>query len=724
MVRYSIATSKHNHPTQPFFSRLAALILVAFTASASAETPQDTTLELEEVIVTAQKREQRAMDVPMSVSVVGGQVIEDLDISNALDLSYLVPGMVVQEAVPGTQLYTLRGIGNAAGSSNLVGVYLDEADVTSADINGQYDLSLYDLERVEVLRGPQGTLYGAGSVGGTIRLITNKPRLDQPGGKAEISAFSQARGDASYEARAALNIPLVQDVFALRFVLNYHDWGGWIDQPAADRENINDNKYTDARLRALWRINDRFDINGTLIVHRNEGGGMNIVNLPPYSKSLVQTFIDPALETPYEDDYDHYNLTATYDFDSATLVSATAYTDSWRYRASSRRFVFASDLIPDFPGSDVYEAYGSSGSSSNLFTQELRLVSGGEKAFNWVVGLFYRDEDESGDDLKTTALGGMVLGSDVPYSWATHNESWAVFGEASLALSERWELGVGARYFNEDRFRADLMDWAGQKANFDDFSPRAFLAFSAAENINIYVNFARGFRSGGFNGAEVENAGGPGSYGPENLDSYELGTKMTLADGRLYTELVLFYSEYKNMQTIGVVPGTLFSVISNIGEAEIQGFEWTVQWRPSDRLNLGFNGSVIDTEVTAVNAENTPQLPGDPLDQVAEYAWSLYVDYLFNWSASNPGFFRTGYNRQGPTRMTDRSLGLVNPFGISDTLGFLYASIGVRFGRTTLELFGRNLLDEDGRSNPYDIGYIETQPRPRMIGVRLAFNYE
>ena len=723
MMNKEIAMAKLKKQGKPFVRQLVTIAVATFTSFAVAQPQTDVQPEIEEVIVTAQKREQRAIDVPMSITAVGGNVLENLGIDNALGLSYRVPGLVVQEAVPGTQLYTLRGVGNNVGAYTLVGVYLDEVDVMSVDPSGQYDLSLYDLARVEVLRGPQGTLYGAGSVGGTIRLITNKPQLDRFGGKGEMSVFDQERGSVGYEFKAALNTPVVKDVFGLRFVLNYHDWGGWIDQPAADRKDVNDNRMANARVRALWQINDRFDINGTLIVHRNEGGGMNIVNLRPNSESHYQSFIDPALETPYADDYNHYNLTAVYEFDTFSLTSATGFTDTYRFRIGARKMIFASELIPGFPGSDVYESYMSHDSDSEVLTQELRLGSNGDGVINWTAGLFYRDEEASIYGLQTRALGGEIISLDAAFNQLTKNDSVAVFGDVSYAMNERWELGIGARYFKEDQLSVDLAFDTRQKASFDHFSPRVYLSFAPTDDISVYANLAQGFRSGGFNSVFVETVGGPGTYDPEEVNSFELGTKMALADGRLYTELAVFYSEYSDMQVWATMPVVLVEVISNIGKAEIKGFEWSFVWSPIDKLTLGFNGSIIDAVVVDIGEGGKSHLPGDPLDQVADYGWSVFADYFFNWSANKPGFLRAGYNRQGPVHLTARNLGLLQPLGVSDTLGFLYANIGVNIGRASVELFSRNLLDEDGISNPYEIGAIETQPRPRLIGIRVAFDF-
>jgi outer membrane receptor protein involved in Fe transport len=299
-----------------------------------------------------------------------------------------------------------------------------------------------------------------------------------------------------------------------------------------------------------------------------------------------------------------------------------------------------------------------------------------------------------------------------------------VFGDISYVFSERWELGTGARYFDEDQFSEDLIYDTRRKASFDHLSPRIYLSYAATDAINVYVNLAQGFRSGGMNQAEVEAAGGSGTYKPEVVNSYELGTKMSLVDGRLYTEFVIFYSRYKDMQGWATMPVILMDMITNIGKARIQGFEWTLAWQATDGLSLGFNGAVIDAEVIDMGEGGNSHIPGDPLDQVADYGWSVYADYYFNWAADKPGYLRAGYNRQGPIHLTDRSAGFADPFSESDTLGFLYLNLGLQLGRTTVELFGRNLLDEDGISNPYETFASGTQPRPRVFGIRVAWDFQ
>lgn len=711
-----------HHPATVQRVRLASLLLPSISLF-SVTHAQESGARIEEVVVTAQKREQQVIDVPMSVTAIGGGTLENLGINNALELSYRVPSLVVQESMPGKQLYTLRGVGNTFGVSPLVGVYLDEVDVTSTG-PAQLDMKLYDLARVEVLRGPQGTLWGAGSVGGTLRFITNAPDLAAFTAKGEVSSFGTKRGSGSHEAKGAVNVPILEDVLGLRFAGTYQNWGGWIDQPAAGRKDINDNELINFRTRALWRPMEQLEVNATAIIHRNEGGGKNIVNMAPLHESLFRSFIDPTLATPFEDDYEHFNLSMDYDFGPVTLVSASGYTQSDNYNVDTRSLTLINNLFPGVPGSNVLTSFGGNRAQAEVFTQELRLTSSLDSAFKWTAGAFYRDEKVDSSARNYQAIGSLVTLSDRPSASVSKNHSWAAFGDASYALSERWTLGAGARYFEEDRYLADRLGPARSSGSFHDFSPRVYVSFAATSEINLYVNVAQGFRSGGFNPSTVVAAGGPATYDPEQVLSYEIGSKMLLAGGRLYAELALFYSDYTDMQAVGFLPGVPANSTSNIGEAEIRGVEWSFLWSITEALRLTFSGSAIDSEVVELRASSTSHRVGDPLDQVADHSFSISADYDFNWGAMAPGFVRLGYNEQGPFKFTSRATGLVNPVGVSDTLSFLYANVGATFSKTTVEVFGRNLLDESGSSSASgQCCNIAAQPRPAQVGVRVAYDF-
>ncbi|MEQ8207944.1 MAG: TonB-dependent receptor, partial [Woeseia sp.] len=302
--------------TQPVLGAVLAASLsfcLPLTAYAQVAKGAKESVAIEEVIVTAQMREQRLLDVPMSIFAMSGEALKAANITDMQNLSYSVPGLSVERNNPfgpGIGIITIRGVGNSRGPSSLVGIYLDDSAVAGVPTS-QIDLRVLDLERVEVLRGPQGTLYGAGSVGGTIRFITNDPVLDRYTGWADYSVSSTTKGGMNHTITAMGNVPIVTDTFGLRFSGTYENQSGWVDQPDANRTDINDNKLKNVRMKALWNLTESIDLTGTAVVHRNTGGGSTVVNLGPLEDSAIRYAVDPTnTDTGFHDNYDFFSLTA------------------------------------------------------------------------------------------------------------------------------------------------------------------------------------------------------------------------------------------------------------------------------------------------------------------------------------------------------------------------------------------------------------------------------
>ena len=223
---------------------------------------------IDEIIVTAQKKEERLLDVPISISVVSDEFIENAGISNLADLAYAVPNLSVVETSPGVFTAAIRGVTNNSGFAPLTGIYLDEIPLSVTTV-ASVNLETIDIERVEVLKGPQGTLYGQGSVGGTIRFIAKKPSFDGIEGQIGGSAYGTKDGDSSGEFTGVLNLPVIDDTLAFRVAATYKDRGGWIDRPDAGIDNANDSELSSIRLKGLWNISDDFNANLTVINHRS-----------------------------------------------------------------------------------------------------------------------------------------------------------------------------------------------------------------------------------------------------------------------------------------------------------------------------------------------------------------------------------------------------------------------------------------------------------------------
>ncbi|MDC0003308.1 TonB-dependent receptor [Porticoccaceae bacterium] len=657
---------------------------------------------LEEVIVTAQKREQKLIDVPMSVAALTGEDLENQGVVDLQSLSLAVPGLFVAESGSFQRRISIRGIGNTNGSSSLVGLYLDEAPVASLPAS-QIDLRVYDLERIEVLKGPQGTLYGEGSVGGTIRYITQDPQLDAFGGAINIDGSTTERGDTSHTIKGVVNTPIT-DTLGLRLVGQYINSGGWIDQPALGKKDINDYELFNVRGKLLWQPTDDLEIKATAIVHRNDAGADNVGE--DEEGNYHQAFDDPS--TPeVTDDYDLFNLLVNYELGGLSLMSSTSYLDSdkqitnWGGQCCGPIDALFSTL------------FASDKSSAEVLTQEFRVSSSDAGAWHWSAGLFYKDATTSPFDAKDVRFGTFLI----PGFWQENSfKSWAIFGETSYELTDKWELGVGLRYFEDDREFQGGRTESVQKETFDSVNPKFYLSYQTTEDVHLYANASKGFRSGGFNSLGVE------PYDPENVWSYELGSKLSAMDGRLNTELAFFYSTYEDYQILAVPPGMVLASTFNAGEAELKGLDLSFKFLAAESFELGLTANYTDTEFTKINGTFAPYAKGDPLDLASEYGVSVWSHYTFDWPSNTPGFLRIDYSQRGESHYRNRTNG-PGYHGTSDVIKMLNARLGWEADAWSAELYALNLLDENGFISPFHIELLSPRPRPRTIGLNIGYRF-
>lgn len=657
----------------------------------------------EEMIVTAQRRAQNVSDVPISISVFGSEDLEKLKIGDLEDLAFSAPGLSVTSNGDNQRRIFLRGAANLAGSSSLVGIYLDEIPVTAGAAK-QLDLRTYDLDRVEVLRGPQGTLYGAGSSGGTIRFITKDPQLNDLHGRTNVALSFTNDGTASHKVEGMLDIPVVEDELGFRISGVVDDEGGWINHPAVD--DINDRSLVDVRLRGLWVPSEALKVNIMALVHRNEGSpnqgeDENGNYIPPFNELLI-----PAIS----DDYDIYNLTLTYDLGSASFQTISSYFTS---ETHSRNLGSVTADTDHTLFSSLIEQSG--------FTQETRLSSNGDGPWQWTIGGFYRNFDESVfyPEFRFGPLASPATISD--FGNEGSSKSWAVFGDTSYAINDRFELGVGLRYFEDDRTTASFPFLFNgvqvgvletQEGTFDAVSPRVYANFDINEDVMIYSSVAEGFRSGGFN-----TLGQP-SYEPEELLNYEVGTKMSLWEGRLAVDLSVYYSDYSNYIVRGDTTGTGVGIDSNAGDVVIKGIEWTTTWHTTDNFSLMFRGNYVDSVLDEINAVNSSFEVGDRVSFTPEYLFNLSANYDFIWKTM-PGFARLDYGQQGRSVFINRPF---NQFGMSDVINMLNFNMGWQLKEgLSFGLFARNLLD--------DRGFIDAtisqaaRSRPRTVGIEIGVEF-
>lgn len=689
---------------------LLAMACVALAQPTLGVTQERDTRELEEVVVTAQKRAERLVDVPMSITAISGTELEQKGLSSIQDLSFAVPGLTMREDGPGSYTIFMRGLSNQYGFDALVGVYLDEAPLSLTGYD-QLDSRVLDLERVEVLKGPQGTLYGQGSLAGAVRYITKAPRLDAFEGRLEASEAFVADGDSKESLTGIVNIPVVLDKFAVRLAARVEQGGGWQDQPAAGIEDGNNQDLINARVKALWQVSDKLKADAMVVVHRNESElGLGYEN----PDRTIPVAVDPARRlVPKDFQYELYNLNLTYQFAGAELLSSTTYTyHDHQYPFSytgGTQTIYGGQL----EGTDERYVY------AKQLSQELRLVSTGEEELSWTLGAYYRDLDRDFTAYYDTTFGGTYFGYATYIDNDTY-ESISLFADAAYQLTPRFKFGAGLRYFQDEQTTFD--GTASESDEFDSVDPRVYASFAVTPDANVYASVASGFRSGGFNSGTLPN------YEPETLVTYEIGAKGTVNDRKVDFEVAAYYSDYDDMLRRGLVfvPGSGFlSLTSNIGKVEVKGLEAGVTLHPARSLALNATAAYIDSEITEVNATDATSMPGDPVDYTPEVSFTVGAHYGFNWAADMPGFVRFDYSYRDEVTYIDRtSFPVANLPQRSDSIGLLDARIGLDWKSASFELFGTNLTDENKWIDPYHAWNNANRTRPRVVGVRVGFNFD
>lgn len=711
------------------------LSLSPLGAAQMEDDPQDTGKNrspIEEVIVTAQKREQALIDVPMSVTAISGQALEEMGAASLLDISQVSPGFSVVEAGPGLQNLQMRGISSTFGKAT-VGYQFDSVSLTSFSLT-QPDAATFDLAGVEVLRGPQGTLYGEGSMGGTIKLISNAPKLDTWEGRLQLQARETRDGDPGHDIDGVLNIP-VSERSALRIVASAGETGGFIDQPALDNENANYAKQRNGRIRYQWQALDWLTLDAMVMGAETDGGASNAADENYQQPDRVESRIDDEMML--------YSLDLGFDFDFADISFNNAFFD--------RDFLFNYDGREGVPGllktglapldelarPIILEAVNSV--PSTLLTQtktlvsELRISSMGAGRFYWIAGLYYRDFREN------SGQSGFInnRGVEVPlqnYIFESESDAKAVFGQIEMDWTPWLNTALGARFFKEQIVTQTRGSSGGMSIdNFDDdtytaFTPRLTISFRApdgwdgvAEHIMGYISAAEGFRSGGANirfsdDSPVPPFGDtvPPTYDPDYITTYEIGGKIIFEGGLVTAEAAIFHNEWEEVQQ--ATRGDTFSWIANVGNTEGTGVELNLMWSPLPGLNINLSGAYIDTEFTSGSLSKEP---GDPVDFVAPKTASAGVSYSFNWIEGYPGFARIDYNYSDKTVYFDRGL---NYDFESDVIRFVNARIGLEREAYQVYLFGRNLLDQRIAVDANRIEF-QARSRPRTLGLELNINF-
>lgn len=674
---------------------------------------------LEEVIVSAQKRTEALQDVPIAISVLSGI---DLDrsvqsVSEALDR---VPGITnLAFESGGNTLLSVRGV--SAGSAFLngaspVGYYLDSMPFGLVRSALAPDSNAYDLERVEVLRGPQGTLYGASAQNGVVRVLTKDANPDDVEIKLRAAGSSTHDGGENYRGDMVANLPIIEGKLAARAVVGYEDWSGWIDR--LNSKDANDEQIRNYRLKIAAQPNEQLSIGVSAWILRSDSSAR---------WAGTENRTHPArVNEPQRTDYDTYAFNIGYDFPAFSFSSTTSYLD---YSTLGTTDLESSRGLVD---SLLY-----TGLDSEVFSQEINLTSSVAGSWRWTAGGIFRD------------------GKDHFFQWrrqyanpngnrfSDESESFAIFGELTKLLFDgRFELTAGARYFEDDVTTREISRASNPAASpliestgkFDAVSPRGVLTWHTSAKWMTYLSYSEGFRSG-FPQAPYLNIPGFPPVDSDNLSNYELGSKGTFWDGRASFEAAVFYIDWKNMQQQLVVEADLGTgaptlVVATINGASASGAGVDIGFtvRPLSGLDLGLNASWNDLKFNenVLSGGQLIILKGDRLTSSPELTVGASVGYEFPLGGSEMTGRFSGSANYISERDTRGVIAGISAIAKSDNilLSQIAFSVNSESGWTG-SVFVDNLNDETGTPvanfNPDPI--VQSRLRPRTVGLQLEYEF-
>jgi outer membrane receptor protein involved in Fe transport len=706
--------------------RATAFAMAMMPVAAMAQTAEDPqkgpTIYPDDIVVTAQKREQSLIDVPISITAITGADLAKRSASTIEDLQYAIPGISITQFSPGQQRVQMRGVSVYSGLPT-VGVYQDEMPLNLENNQSGQDVRLLDINRVEVLRGPQGTLYGQGAVGGTIRYITNDVDLARIGASASGEVAGVNGGATDWKGEAMLNVPMVTDRLGVRFAGSYQNFGGWIDNPILGGRNVNGGHALTLRGKLKMVFTDAFKL--TLTVQHQELA-IGAQNLSDGNQKVFD-----RVPTPFSSTATLANATATYDLGFATLLSSTGYIDR-RDQTTIDLTNTLAPFIPLFTGvpSSAITGISSQGARRNkIFTEEVRLSSNGDAPLGWTVGGFYRNSQSTSrsDTIVVPDLlpPGFVLFAGNGTS-PENSRSWAVFGEGSYRILPTLTALVGLRYFQDQRvqdtvstvFGASAIDRG--RATFDALSPRFNLSWQPNDRMTFYANVAKGFRSGGFNVTSTGAGLGtvPPSFAPDTLWSYEVGGKFRSADHKLSVELSGYRNDWNDVQTTTNIPGLPTNFTTNGGKLAGWGADGSISYTPVSALTFTLTGGWNNMAYKSNSAEH---LAGDRADYVPRFTGSASAEYRFDLGRL-PSFVRLDYQHSDSFQVFIRNFQTVP--ARSDVQDILNARVGISGDQWSAAVFVRNVLNRDSVLYPAFAALIyPARMQPRTAGLSFSVKY-
>ncbi|HEX5353226.1 MAG TPA: TonB-dependent receptor [Rhodanobacteraceae bacterium] len=754
---------------------IAAALLAAPLAHAQ-NTPPDqqnkattTATTLETIVVTATRRSETLQSVPMAISALTYHDIQREHLEDFQDYAAAVPGLNAIGSVPGMTELSIRGIASGSGQpSASVGVYVDDTPYGSSSVFAvgsalTPDIDPADLDRIEVLRGPQGTLYGAGALGGVIRFITIPPNTRNYSGRVQVGGTSVDGGGDGFGVHGMVNLPLVTDKLAIRANVYDTTTPGFIDDDGLGRNDVNESKVKGGRASLLWTPTDRTSLRMTALAQNLNSEGSASEALDPDTLSPLYGDLQQRNAVlggdVFDGHYRLYNLTFRTDFGWAKFMSSSSY--------STLDAVTNADVTPLLylgPQTDG-QPYGTLERTvipQTKATQEFRLSSPKSQTLEWLGGVFWTRE--TGNNAQNVYASDYFSGTPQPSPVGTIGgdlqpstyEDYAVYGSLTWHVTNRFDVEGGLRYSHDKQHYTEigygllfggvppsvLLDkHSSDSSTTFSFTPR----YHISDKTMLYARVASGFLPGGPNVVPVGVPNVPPTFSPTKLTDYELGLKSTSADDRLMADLSVYYIDWTR------IPLTTFennfTFLTSGGQAKSKGVEATVAWIPVRALKLSVNAAYNDAELTKDAPYPSNGKRGDPLPYAPKFTLSLNGDYDFALGGDWHGYVGASY-RYVDGRSTDFAFsypvaGVLPPLPSSPTVPS-YNTINLRAGvnhdQWSIDVYVKNLTNQRGiveastfqnyvpvagELNPVTgkTGDNVTIITPRMFGISVSRNF-
>jgi len=721
-------------------SLLAGAAFGAIALPAYAHAADAAAASLPELVVTAEKREQNLKDVPQSVTVVSGQALELRVMTSFQDYLATIPGMSLVQGQPGLGRLVLRGI-NAGGVSATIGTYIDETPYGSVTglANGAVsapDFDTFDMQRVEVLRGPQGTLYGASSLGGLLKFVTNAPDPSRLYSHFDSQVESTNSAPVGGAVRGVVNLPL-GDKMAVRASAYWDNAPGYLDDPLRKVRNVNGVTYTGGRVSFLAKPIDKLSIRLTAAVQNISDKGsssedVNRLTLQPLYGDLTNS---RAFSPPNKITYQVYNATLDYDLGFGDVTSAT----SWgKFRQDE--LLDASALFGPLLSAVLHQPLGSS-EQQNLdqrkFTQELRLASP-KQQFEWLVGGFFtREQNNLRQVLNAISLANAPaiapgLGGLETVGLKSSYIEYAFFANVDYHFTDRFDVSLGGRYSHNDQHDGQTtagplvgpLSLVSGASSEDVFTFSVAPKFKVSDDMTVYARVAKGYRPGGPNALQpLAPAAVPRTFASDSTMNYEVGVKGNLTPAVRY-DLTAFYIDWSDIQLLANVQN--FGVNVNGGSASSKGVEGSITWAATPELTLSANGAYVDATLDSPTGPLLGGKDGDRLPYAAPFTGSLDAQWTHP-VRSGANVFAGGTLQVVSRRRSDFNASFGQTSLPAYTTLDLRAGIEVQHYR--LQLFARNITDERGILNYGGVGSTPNGGvqlsliRPRTVGLSLSADF-